>query len=163
MPNLTITFDPAIVEDLELYEAAADELRSHGAEVTVEEPPPGRAVVPFIPVVLAAVLAVGAVINFIQWWRDNHQYEQIITFKDGKLDVTIVPVRNGKILVFADKDTAVQITSTSPLLDLTEIAKAALTKGAEAAAKAANAVGAVAAMVQPADLRTRLQLQELAS
>ena len=163
MPNLTITFDPAIVEDLELYEAAADELRSHGAEVTVEEPPPGRAVVPFIPVVLTAVLAVGAVINFIQWWRVNHQYEQIITFKDEQLDVTIVPVRNGKILVFADKDTAVQITSMSPLLDLTEIAKAALTKGAEAAAKAANAVGAVATMVQPADLRTRLQLQELAS
>ncbi|MBK8448240.1 MAG: hypothetical protein IPL41_16560 [Micropruina sp.] len=161
MTHLTITFDYAVAEDLDSYRAAAAQLESRGAEVTVQNPPPGAQVFPFVPVILGAVLAAAAVLDFVEWWRASHQFEQIITYKDGVLHVEIVPVKNGKIIVLADKDTVVELEGTDPLLDLTAIAKAALSGGAEAAATVARAAGAIAQVSRPTDQPTLDRLAEL--
>ena len=161
--QLVITFDYSIAEDLEVYRSTADELRQQDAEVTVQQPPPGHNVLPFVPIVLLALVAAGGVLQFIEWWRRVHQYEQIITYKDGAVHVQIVPIKNGKVLVFADKDTVVDVEDVGPLLDLTEIAKAVLTAGAEAASAAAKAAGALVEVVKPTDDATLAALVEMAA
>ncbi len=71
-------------------------------------------------------------------------------------------VRNGKILVFADKDTVVQIDDVPELLDLTDIAKTALTGGANAAKEAVDAAKGAAQVTKPDDPPTKDALTKMA-
>ena len=117
-----------------------------------------------IPIVIVAVIAGAAIVEFVEWWRIHHQAEQIINYHDGKVDVQIVhEIKNGKILVFADKDTVVQIDNADPPLNLTDVAKAAVTGGASAAADKAKEAGKDASVETPDDPPTKKALQAIAN
>lgn len=108
-------------------------------------------------VILSAGLA--GVVSFI--WR-RWQKQQIITYRNGKVDVQIVPIRNGKILIFADEDTVVEIDDIDEILDITEVAKAAL-GNATAGKDEAEKQGGKASVESPQDAKTKDALAKIAA
>lgn len=152
-------------EDRAAAEEIAAWLRENGGDdVTLTDRSGTVGIVPLIPIVIVAVIAAGAIVEFIEFWRAKHQPEQILTYHDGKVEVQVLQdIKNGKILIFADKDTVVQIDDVKPPLDLTEVVKAAVTGGASAAADKAKEAGKDASVEKPEDSPTKKALHAIAN
>jgi hypothetical protein len=136
---------------------AEEVLRKHGARnVEVHE---REGVVPLIiPIVIAASIGTSALTQLVRFWLEKSECQQILDFRGGKLKmVDDCDHKNGKVIVVADKDTSVVISSVPEVMNLTEIAKTAITKGAEAAKAAVEAAGGKADVEEtPSPLKTDL-------
>jgi hypothetical protein len=125
-------------------------LSEAGATVTdVTDNRGKKGILPLIPIVIAAAVAAGAAMDFVRKWRIEHQSEQIITYRDGELKIQIVDkIKNGKIIILAAKDTVVQIDKEPDNINLTDIAKTALSDGADAAKEMIDKAGGKATVTQ---------------
>lgn len=150
-----------VITIAELDPSEKEELEKHLSEENIEyEVNPGMAgFLPLIPIII--VIAAAALVKVVIYIWQKFQYEQIITYHDGKIDHQIVKIRNGKILIFADKDTVVQIENPSDIIDLTAVAKAAL-GDASAGKDEATKQGANATVETPTDDETKGKLAQLA-
>lgn len=146
--------DRAAVEEIAVW------LRENAdTDATVSDRTGRPGIVPFIPLVIGIAIGVAALARVIAFLIERFNYEQIITYHDGKVTIQVVKeIRNGKILIFADKDTVVQINNVDPPIDLTEIAKAAISAGASDAADKAKDAGKDASVEKPTDDATKKAL-----
>jgi molybdopterin/thiamine biosynthesis adenylyltransferase len=104
---------------------------------------------PLIPIVIAAVIGIDALVDIIRKCRIERQPEQVISYKDGKVNIRIVKgIKNGKIIILADKGTVVDVEKIPDNIDMTEVAKAALTVGADIAKEMIDKAGGKATVTQ---------------
>jgi len=102
-------------------------------------------------VIIGAILAGAGIAEVVNKIRVSRGCQQIITFHKGKLRVrNDCRHRNGQIIVIADAGMQVVITKMPQVLDLTKVATAALTAGADAAKAVVESHGG-AATIEKAD------------
>ena len=125
-------------------------LRDAGAsDVQVTDNTDKFGILPLIPIVIAAVIGIDALVDIIRKWRLEHQSEQIISYKDGKVEVRIVEeIKNGKIIILADKGTAIDVEKVPDNIDMAAVAKAALAEGADIAKEMIDMAGGKATVTQ---------------
>lgn len=125
-------------------------LRDAGAsDVQVTDNTDKFGILPLIPIVIAAVIGIDALVDIIRKWRLEHQSEQIISYKDGKVEVRIVEeIKNGKIIILADKGTAIDVEKVPDNIDMAAVAKAALAEGADIAKEMIDKAGGKATVTQ---------------
>jgi hypothetical protein len=106
-------------------------------------------VFPLILIVIGGAIAGGKALDFVRNWRLEHQSEQIITYRDGRVDIQIIDkIKNGKIIILADEGTVVEVEKVPDNVDLTAVAKAAITQGADAARDMINKAGGTAVVTK---------------
>jgi hypothetical protein len=147
-PQVQVSIGTDSAERAGVYES---DLKAAGAtSVATHDHSNENGILPIIAIVVGAVVVAGAISDLIRKWKDHGQPEQIISYHDGKVDVQIVDkIHNGKIIVVADKDTVVQIDDLPDSVNITDIAKAAVSAGAGSASDAVKKAGGKAS-VQPA-------------
>lgn len=141
-------------------------LEAEGAEgIDVEKAPiGGRPLVPAIPIVIAVAIGAAALVQLIVKIRNNGLPQQIITYHDGKVDIRIIDeVKNGKILIFADKDTVVELSDVPDTFDFTEVAKAAVQLGGQKGKEVAETLGSDAKVAKPQEGITASRVREIAN
>ena len=150
-------------EDDETADELAEWLRNNGGTDVVVHRNTGEPSILFIPLVVGVAIAAAALVKVVIWVHDHWQYEQVVTYHDGKAEIQIVKIRNGKIIIFADKDTVVQLESVPDVLDLTDIAKTALGSAEKAAADAIKAGAKAEVAPAPSDPETKTALERVAA
>lgn len=126
--------DPALAADIEAW------LKKNDIEAT----PPPEGILPVIPIVIAAVIGVAGLARLIFYIRDKTRCQVIIDARSDTVRHQVdCSIRDGKIVVLTKDGEKVDIQGAPEILDVTEIARAAVSGSADAVKKAADAVGAI--------------------
>lgn len=84
-------------------------------------------------IVTAVMVSAGSVSTFIVWLRRQTRCAMIIDARNDRLNITYdCKDRRGRTIIVCDENTRVNILDPGYLLDFGELAKIAVTKGAEA-------------------------------
>lgn len=119
---MNITFQ---LEKTEASQLAAW-LDEQGITYTRQDPPPSSAALPVIPII-GLVVATGAAAKIVLWIREKLACQQTIYWHDdAPRHKTDCKHRNGKILIFGKDGALLDIDNPGELIDLTEVAKAAM-------------------------------------
>ncbi len=99
-------------------------------------------ILPIVGAVIAGTVAVAGATTLVMWIRDKFACQQLVDARGDDVEiVTDCDHRNGKIIVIADKGQVVSITDPPDVFDITEVAKTALSSGADVAKAAIEAAG----------------------
>jgi hypothetical protein len=134
--SVRVTFPKSLEED------PTEDLAQVGAsDVRVEQAQAG--VAPLLAIVVAAVISVNALAELIIRWRDKHRCQQIIDTRGGKVQTKVdCSVKDGRIIVVSSSGEKVEIVDAPKGVDLSQVLSAAISGGADATKKAAQAAGA---------------------
>jgi hypothetical protein len=98
---------------------------------------------PLLPIVLGAVVALSALSTLVMWIRAKTRCRSIIDVRGGtvaqQLDCSI---KDGRIILVTEGDTRVEIVDVPEVLDMSEVLAAALSSGAGAVRAVAERSGA---------------------
>jgi hypothetical protein len=117
-----------------------EELTTAGAgEIEIKQPGPDEMVVTTI---IGVVVALGVLSEVVMRWKDKHRCQQTITVGEKVTTDLNCEIRDGRIIIVT-ADGKVEIVEAPPsAVDFTAILEAAMSGGAAAAKKAAQAAGA---------------------
>ncbi|MCC5953438.1 MAG: hypothetical protein JJU45_15210 [Acidimicrobiia bacterium] len=99
------------------------------------------ALLPLVPVI-GGILTAAAVATLMDWLLAKDECRQAVDFRGDEIKfVTNCDIKDGKVFVIANEGQQVTIHDVPPLLDITAVAKQAVTEGAAAAKAAIEAAG----------------------
>jgi hypothetical protein len=111
----------------------------------VPNTPPPEGILPIIPIIIGAAIAVSALVELVKYIRDKNPCLVIIDAQTSPVSTTVdCDDQSGRMVVITKDGSKVDIHDAPRLFDPTEVAKAALTSTADAVKKTAEALGAKA-------------------
>jgi hypothetical protein len=104
-------------------------------------------ILPVLPIVIGAVVALTAVANLVMWIRSRTGCQVLIDARAEKIRKEVdCSIRDGRIIVVARDDVKVEIIEAPDILDMNKVLSAAISSGGEAVKALAQQSGAQVAV-----------------
>ena len=137
--ELPVAFRIGIADEALANEIEAWLETNGGSDLEVQDL---HGLLPLIPIVIGGSIAAAAITSLIFYIRSKGECQQLFDFRSGEIKHHIdCRFKNGRIIVIADNNQQVEISDVPSAINFTEIAKTAITAGADAAKGAIEAMG----------------------